>query len=161
MKHTVIAFFIITALASCVNEPGTEQPTSEVVELMKETTQNIIHSKSGMLIHLSSGPENPHKVLMALKMSKIMSTQKEVLIYLDINGVKTVFNDSPDISFKQFTSSHAILKELIESKVKIVACPSCIEAAEKTANDLIDGVDIATSDIFFTFCDGKVITLDY
>ena len=117
--------------------------------------------KDGMLIHISSGYENPHKVLMALKMALMMSKDKEVLIYLDVAAVKLVLKDSKDMKFDDFPALQELLRELIEAKVTIMACPTCLKIAGKSESDLIPGVIPAVKDKFFTFTKGRIVTLDY
>ena len=117
--------------------------------------------KDGIFIHLSHGPEDPQRVLMALNMAKMMSDDKAVLLYIDIKGVYTVLKDAPDIKFKAFPSSLELLNELKEKGVEVIVCPGCLKAAEKTPEDVMDWVKIATKERFFDFCDGKIISIDY
>jgi predicted peroxiredoxin len=117
--------------------------------------------KDGVFIHISSSPDYPQRVLMALKMAEIMSADKDVLIYFDIKGVEVVLKDSQDITCTQFPSSKTQLKALIDKGVKIVVCPTCLAVAGKEAKDVIDGVKIANKDDFFNFTKGRILTLDY
>ena len=43
----------------------------------------------------------------------------------------------------------------------LYACPGCLAAAGKTAEDLRKGVQLATKKVFFGFTSGRVLTLDY
>jgi predicted peroxiredoxin len=117
--------------------------------------------KDGVLIHVSSSPDYPQKVLMALKMAEIMSEDKDVLIYFDIKGVEVVLKESQDITCAQFPSSKTQLKKLIDKGVKVVVCPTCLQVAGKEAKDVMEGVKIANKDDFFTFTKGRILTLDY
>lgn len=117
--------------------------------------------KDGVFIHVTTGPDYPQKVLMALKMAEIMSADKDVLIYFDIRGVEVVLKQSQDIKCAQFPSSKTQLKTLIDKGVKVVVCPTCLAVAGKEAKDVIDGVKIANKDDFFTFTKGRILTLDY
>jgi predicted peroxiredoxin len=117
--------------------------------------------RDGVFIHVSTGPEDPHRVLMALKMAEVMSADKDVLMYFDIRGVNVLAADSPDLAREPFTSSHAQIRKLLDAGVEIYACPSCLEVAGKTAADLMDGVEIADKNAFFDFTDGRILTLDY
>jgi predicted peroxiredoxin len=42
--------------------------------------------------HISSGRNDPHRLLMALNMAAIMAEDKDVLVYFDINGVQVVLS---------------------------------------------------------------------
>ncbi len=134
--------------------------TTEVVEAM-QGQKKALKPRDGIFIHLTSGPENPQRVLMALSMAKMMSDDNEVLVYADIKGIYTLLKDAPDITFKGFPSSLTLLNELKEKGVHIIVCPECLKAADKTAEDLMDSVQMATKEKFFDFCDGKIISISY
>lgn len=117
--------------------------------------------KDGVFIHVSTGPDYPQRILMALKMAEIMSADKDVLVYFDIKGVEVVLKESRDITCAQFPSSKTQLKTLIDKGVKVVVCPTCLQVAGKAEKDVVDGVKIANKDDFFTFTKGRILTLDY
>jgi predicted peroxiredoxin len=118
-------------------------------------------AKDGVFIHLSHGSDDPHRVLMALKMASLMIEDKDVLVYIDIKGVEVVLKDSKDLKCGQFPSSHTQLKELMAKKVQVYVCPACLEAAGKKPEDLMEGVKMADKNAFFNFTKGRILTLDY
>ena len=120
-----------------------------------------LSSKDGVFLHISSGYENPHRVLMALKMAEIMSDSKDVLVYFDIRGIDVVLKNSVDMTFSHFPSSHTQIRKLLEKKITIMACPGCLKAAGKTKEDLMEGIQIADKEAFFKFTKGRILTLDY
>lgn len=117
--------------------------------------------KDGVLIHISNGTNDPHRVLMALRMAEIMAEDKDVLIYFDIKGVEVVLKDAVDLQFSHFPSSQAQLKTLIEKDVQLYVCPGCLKAAGKTPEDVMSDVKIAEKQAFFNFTNGRILTLDY
>ena len=117
--------------------------------------------KDGVLIHVSNGANDPHRVLMALKMAEIMAEDKDVLIYFDIKGVEVVLKDAVDLQFSHFPSSQTQLKTLIEKGVQLSVCPGCLKAAGKIPADVMAGVKIAEKQAFFNFTNGRILTLDY
>lgn len=117
--------------------------------------------RDGVFIHVSRGPEDPHRLLMALRMAEIMADDRDVLVYFDIHGIDAVLKDAPDVQFEPFPSLAAQLKTLREKKVALLACPGCLKAAKKTEADLAEGVSVAAKDRFFDFTRGRILTLDY
>jgi predicted peroxiredoxin len=116
----------------------------------------------GVFIHVSKGPEDAHEVLMALKMASLMrGAGKDVLVYFDIDGVGAVVKDAPDVTHGGFESSRAQIGRLLEAGAVLCACPSCLEAAGKTRDDLMPGVEVASLERFFGFTCGGVLALDY
>ena len=53
--------------------------------------------KDGIFIHISHGPEDAHRVLMALNMANLMSETKDVLVYFDIKGVEVAGRTPEDL----------------------------------------------------------------
>ena len=118
-------------------------------------------ARDGIFLHVSSGLDNPHRVLMALNMAVMMSEDRDVIMYFDIKGIEVVLNDAPDIAYSHFPTSHTQLAALAEKGVTVMACPGCLKAAGKTADDLASGVQVADKERFFSFTDGRIPTLDY
>ena len=160
MKRNSLFIFVAALgfLTACNSMP---KPKVESVDATHAVSPEVVKPKDGIFIHLSHGPEDPQRVLMALNMAKMMSDDKAVLLYIDIKGVFTVLKDAPDIKFKAFPSSLQLLNELKEKGVEVVVCPGCLKAAEKTPADVMEWVKIATKERFFDFCDGKIISIDY
>lgn len=42
-----------------------------------------------------------------------------------------------------------------------MACPGCFAAAGKSAADLASGIQVADTQKFFSFTNGRILTLDY
>jgi predicted peroxiredoxin len=118
-------------------------------------------TRDGVFIHISHGADDPHRVLMALRMAEMMSEDKDVLVYFDIQAVEVVLKDAPDLQFKDFPTAQAQIKKLRERKVTLMACPGCLKAAGKTAADLAPGIQVADKKAFFAFTKGRILTLDY
>ena len=117
--------------------------------------------RDGVFIHISHGTDDPHRVLMALKMAELMAADRDVLVYFDIHGIDVVLADSPEIEFDHFPTSHTQLARLQELEVPVFACPGCLKAAGKSPEDLAFGIQVADKDAFFNFTEGRILTLDY
>lgn len=135
-------------------------------DLDKAAVQQIVEEalsaqKDGILIHVTAGPDNPHRVLMPLQMAAMMSETQDVLMYFDIDAVKVVLKDAPDLTYAQFPSSQTQIRKLLEKGVPLYACPGCLEAGGYKPEDVMEGVQIAEKDKFFSFTKGRIVTLDY
>jgi predicted peroxiredoxin len=117
--------------------------------------------RDGVLIHISHGKDDPHRLLMALNMASIMADGHDVLVYFDIKAVDVVLKDAEDVSYSHFKPSSAQVSELKRRGVPLMACPGCLKAAGKSAGDLAAGVQLADKDKFFSFTKGRILTLDY
>lgn len=123
--------------------------------------EEIVQARDGVFLHISHGSEEPHRVLMALKMAELMAEDRDVLVYFDITGIEVVLADAEDIAFTEFPSSKAQLARLLELGVPLYACPGCLKAAGKTPEDLAEGIQVADKNAFFDFTDGRILSLDY
>jgi predicted peroxiredoxin len=117
--------------------------------------------KDGVFIHITECYDDPHRTLMPLKMATMMASDKDVLVYMDIHAVLLLTKDSKDLNFADFESAHTYIKKLIEMKVGVYACPTCMKIAGIEPADLMEGVQVAQKDKFFNFTRGRIVTLDY
>jgi predicted peroxiredoxin len=117
--------------------------------------------RDGVFVHISHGSDDPHRLLMALNMAKIMAADHDVLVYIDIKGVDAVLKDSPDITYSHFPSSRTQFSALLNKGATLMVCPGCLKAAGKSREDVADGIQIADKNAFFDFTKGRILTLDY
>lgn len=118
-------------------------------------------ARDGVFIHISHGSDDPHRLLMALNMAKMMADDHDVLVYFDIKAIYAVLKDSSDVTYSHFPSSRTQIDALKEKGVVLMACPGCLKAADKTEQDLAEGLRIADKKQFFSFTKGRILTLDY
>jgi predicted peroxiredoxin len=111
--------------------------------------------KDGVFVHISHGSDDPHRLLMALNMAKIMADDHDELVYLDIKGVDAVLKDSPDINYSHFPSSRTQFSALLKEGVTLMVCPGCLKAAGKSKEDVADGIQIADKKAFFDLPRGE------
>jgi predicted peroxiredoxin len=125
-------------------------------------TEQTNKVRDGVFVHISHGADNPHRLLMALKMAVTMAEGgKDVIVYCDIEAVKVLTHHAEVIAFDQFPSSHELLDRLKELKVTVLACPTCMRVAHIGPDALRPGVSVARKDHFFTFTKGRILSIDY
>jgi predicted peroxiredoxin len=117
--------------------------------------------KDGVFIHVSHGADDPHRLLMALQMANIMAEEHPVLVYFDIRAVDAVLADSPEVGYSHFASSRQQLQSLQDKGALLMACPGCLKAAGRSPDELAEGVLPADKAKFFSFTDGRILSLDY
>jgi len=150
----LVTFFLI---ASCNQS---EKKTTEI-----NAADKIVASsdtiRDGVFIHITESYNDPHRVLMPLKMALMMSNDKDVLVYMDIHAVELLVKGAKDLNFADFESAQTYIKKLVDNKVGVYACPTCLKIAGFKPEDLMDGVQVAQKEKFFNFTSGRIITLDY
>ena len=154
-----LTFFIALSLLffSCtqnVTETNAHQTDSSHVACMDSL-------KDGIFIHITESYQDPHRVLMPLKMANMMADDKDVLVYMDIHAVELLAKDAKDLQYADFESVQTYIKSLVNKKVGVYACPTCLKIAGISPDNLLEGVQVAQKDKFFNFTKGKIITLDY
>jgi len=125
------------------------------------TKAPVSQPRDGIFIHISHGTDDPHRALMALKLAEIMQDTRDVLVYFDIKGVEVCLKNAQDIQYSYFDASKAQIQKLLDKKVTVMVCPTCLKAAGKIPDDLAPGIQIADKDRFFTFTKGRILTMDY
>ncbi len=125
------------------------------------TNAPVSQPRDGVFIHVGHGTDDAHHVVMALQMAQIMQEQRDVLVYFDARGVDACLKNVPDIRYLEFPTAQTQIRQLLAKKVTLMACPTCLKVARKSADDLIPGIQIADKDKFFTFTKGRILTLDY
>lgn len=146
-KISIIFIIAVILLAGC---KSSDQEQSSPVA-----------ARDGVFIHITQGYDDPHRVLMPLKMAAIMAEDKDVLVYMDIHAVDLLVDGSADLEFADFESAHTYIKQLLGQNVGIYACPTCLKIAGHDPSELIDGVKIAEKEKFFTFTSGRILNFDY
>ena len=160
MKKLIVLILAMFAMVSCkqVDDKKTEH---DQMGMKTDSAISCCSTKDGIFLHISSGYDNPHKVLMALKMAAMMSMDQDVLVYIDIKGVEMLVKTSKDMKFKDFPTLFELLDQLAAKKVTVMACPTCLKVAGYQPEDLRPGIIVAQKDKFFNFTKGRIITLDY
>lgn len=165
MKKFLLSIVILVTIISCNQKPAQEDHSNMMnmnSSMGKVDSCCIVDSlRDGVFIHISEGYNDPHKVLMPLKMALMMAQDKAVLVYMDIKAVELLVKGSKDLNYGDFESAHTYIKKLAEMKVGVYACPTCLKIAGYKPEDLMLGVQIAQKDKFFNFTKGRIITLDY
>jgi predicted peroxiredoxin len=149
MKNPGLLFIAALVIMSC-NQDHRKQ-TASVEESVRD----------GIFIHIKESYNDPHRVLMPMKMANLMATDKDVLVYMDINAVELLIKGASDMNYENFESFQTYMKQLLAKNVGIYACPTCLQIAGLTPEDLMDGINVAEKDRFFDFTKGRIITLDY
>jgi predicted peroxiredoxin len=157
-KILFLTFCLLVFAYSCSRKPS-EQPAMEHDHAMMMPADSTI--RDGVFIHITQGYNDPHRVLMPLKMANMMAMDKDVLVYLDIKAVELVLKTSGDLEYADFDPLKKQLQGLIDKKVGIYACPTCLKIAGHIPGDLMEGIQVANKEVFFNFTKGRIITLDY
>lgn len=159
MKYRFLTVVIVLAFItlSCSQTPDQKDSSDN----KEQTNLNADPVRDGVFIHITESYNDPHRVLMPMKMAAMMSNDHDVLVYMDIHAVELLVKNANDLNLKGFESFQTYLKILNEKKVGVYACPTCLEIAGFKAEDLMSGVQVAQKDKFFNFSKGRIITLDY
>lgn len=151
MKKSLM-FLILGLIISSCNQTTNQQAAA---------TDAGATVRDGVFIHITECYDDPHRVLMPLKMATMMAADKDVLVYMDIHSVHLLVKDARDIEYADFEPAHTLIKKLLEMNVGVYACPTCLKIAGYEPGDLMDGIQVAQKDRFFDFTKGRIITLDY
>ena len=127
----------------------------------KQVKKNIPF-REGVVIHLTKGPNNPDIVIIAMNLAIVMSEKQNVIVYLDCDGVKSFFSDSPDMNYGYYQSTLVAVRNLsVMDNVKILASKTSLRAASKSAENLIKGITAINDEELADLIKGNFFTIDY
>ncbi|QQE10594.1 DsrE family protein [Planctomycetota bacterium] len=156
--HKYSPVLLLTALMVLLMTYGcTALPEGDETEGAKKVTS----TEDGIVIHLHSGTEDPNAALMGLTMAKNFSSTNPVIVYCDLEAINLLMEDAANVNNTAYGSSHVMINTLLDHGVPIYACPSCLKSHNKTDEDLIPRVQIASKTALLSFTKGRIITLDY
>lgn len=157
MKKIGLLVLLGMMVISCEQKSQQTNP----VEQKDSTMTTAEKVNDGVFIHITESYNDPHRVLMPLKMAVMMADDKDVLVYMDIHAVELLVKGAKDLNFADFESCQTYIKQLADKNVGIYACPTCLKVAGLNPENLLNGVQLAQKDKFFDFTKGRIITLDY
>jgi len=157
MKKLALFTVIALMMVSCSQPAAHDEKTNQAQSGVAATEI----PRDGIFIHIMESYNDPHRVLMPLKMATLMADDKDVIVYMDIHAVELLVKGSKDLNFADFESAHTYIRQLIDKGVGIYACPTCLKIAGFSAEDLMPGIQVAQKDKFFNFTKGRILTLDY
>ena len=117
--------------------------------------------RDGVFIHITQAYNDPHRALMPLRMATLMASDKDVIVYADMQAVALMVKNSKDLTHQEFESSKTYLQKLLANKTPVYVCPTCLKIAGFKPEDLMDGIQIAKKEAFFNFTKGRILTFDY
>ena len=157
MKKVLFLILVGLLTISCSQNPQKETVINNDISVAEANPP----VKDGVFIHITESYNDPHRVLMPLKMATLMADDKDVLVYMDIHAVELLVKSARDLNFADFESAQTYIKQLIDKGVGIYACPTCLKIAGFNPDDLMAGIQVAQKDKFFNFTKGRIVTLDY
>jgi predicted peroxiredoxin len=157
MNKLILLFLSGLLIVACNQNPGPSTASGTNSGVVQ--TNAVV--RDGVFIHITESYNDPHRVLMPLKMATIMAEDHDVVVYMDIHAVELLVKGAKDMTFADFESAQSYLKQLIAKKVGVYACPTCLKIAGFNPEDLMNGVQVAMKDKFFNFTRGRILALDY
>jgi predicted peroxiredoxin len=158
MKNLGLLLIAGLMIISCNQNPKSTKDDNKGMQTASCCKDSV---RDGIFIHITESYNDPHRVLMPLKMAVMMAKDKDVIVYMDIHAVELLVKGVKDMKYADFESFQTYIKQLVEKKVGVYACPTCLKIAGFKPEDLMDGVKVAQKDKFFDFTKGRIITLDY
>jgi predicted peroxiredoxin len=107
--------------------------------------------KSTILLNITSGPEDLHKVTMALQLgSHTLDDGRDLAVFLNVRSPVFAAKDcSAQLVLGKNPPVKAMLATLVMRGAKVHVCPHCMEALGIAAEDLIDGAQVTDREKLF------------
>ena len=124
------------------------------------TSENMMKNK--LIVHISSGVDNPHAQMMGLqKALKAKEAGSEVFLFMDVKATDLALK-STNVKFADFPSSPELIADLIDKGVDVYVCPHCLMVNGNNMSEVQTGIKELAMDSMMKFSNGSgVTTLDY
>ena len=117
---------------------------------------------TSMFFSITSGPEDPHPVTMALQLAgHALDDQRSVVLFFNVRGVNVPTRQLPDTLAFGHTPIKELLVSLMERGAEVHVCPHCMEALGVEAGDLIDGAQVTDRELLFAHLKGNTSVFTY
>ncbi|CEL94533.1 unnamed protein product [Vitrella brassicaformis CCMP3155] len=155
----VVALVAIAAVAVAALIVGSVALHNDLVQRAKETATD------GVMVHMTVGADEQHRVLMALSMAnRMVDMGKDVIVFCDVDCPPLMAKDSENFmleAFKANTTKDGLIDTLVARGVPIHVCPGCLAKHGLSMEDVRDGVDEVDANEFFAFTQGRMLHFDY
>ena len=115
-----------------------------------------------VLFNITSGPDDAHPVTMALQLAgHALDDGREVVLFFNVKGVSIPTKDLPaDLAYHDKPIA-GLLDGLIDRGATALACPHCMKAEGITAEDLVEGVQVASREKVFGPLGARSVVFTY
>jgi predicted peroxiredoxin len=120
-------------------------------------------AKRPLLLNITAGYDDPHKVTMALQLAGHgLDAGRQVYLFFNVRGVMVAAegDETPDVAFND-KPVRALLAGVVQRGAKVLVCPHCAKAMGLEADDLIDAAEFATAETLFAAVDRNAAVFTY
>jgi predicted peroxiredoxin len=115
-----------------------------------------------MFFNITSGPEDPHPVTMALQLAgHALDDERPVVLFFNVRGVHVPTVQLPDTTAFGDRPIKELLTGLVERGAEVHVCPHCMAALGVEATDLIEGAQVTNRDMLFAHLQGNTAVFTY
>ena len=115
-----------------------------------------------MFFNITSGPETPHPVTMALQLAgHSLDDGREVVLFFNLQGVLVPTNQLPDTLAFGDRPIKEMLTDLISRGASVHVCPHCMSALGVEATDLLAEAQVTNRELLFARLTGNTIVFTY
>jgi len=115
-----------------------------------------------MFFNITSGPDNPHPVTMALQLAgHSLDDGREVVLFFNVQGVHVPTNELSETLAFGDEPIKMMLAGLIERGAHVHVCPHCMAALEVEEADLVEGAQVTTRESLFAHVHSNTTVFTY
>jgi sulfur relay (sulfurtransferase) complex TusBCD TusD component (DsrE family) len=132
-------------------------PSNQVFAQGTQDSPIVVHIASG---DPQGGYDELHRAHMAMSLvNHLQNAGKNVTVFLDVNGVNLGLQQPSFI----LNGTATMLKTFIENGGSVIVCPHCLTEAGYGAEDLMEGVQLASPEqqTMAKVLSGNTIVIDY
>jgi len=115
-----------------------------------------------ILFNITSGPDDPHPVTMALQLAgHALDDGRSVLLFFNVRGVRIPTTQLSDTLAFGDRPIKEMLVDLMARGAEVQVCPHCMAALGVEETDLIPGAVVTNRDLLFSHLHGNTAVFSY
>lgn len=145
-----VSAMVLVCLAGC----STNRPAA--------TGETAGSGRPTVLLNVTSGPNDPQAVWMALQLARhSLTAGRDVVIFFNVRGAQIPVRTLPPDMEHRDRIRQGLDSLLAEPRVTVLACAQCMQSFAVSPDDLLPGVRIATVENLLVPIDADTVVFSY
>lgn len=151
-----VATVFVSTLSSYVVAKSVTEPKND------NQVANTSMAMSKMIVHISSGIDEPHSIMMGLqKALKASEAGTKVFVFFDVEATDAALQTT-NIKFADFAPSQSIINDIVAKGSEVYVCPHCLMVNGNQMTEVQTNIKELAIDSIAKFTEGSAVTtLDY
>jgi predicted peroxiredoxin len=115
-----------------------------------------------VLFNITSGPDDPHAVTMALQLAgHTLDAGRDAVLFFNVRGVEVPITTLPDDLAFGDRPIKELLQSLMDRGAQVHVCPHCMQALQVEESALMPGAQVTNRELLFANITSNTVVFTY